>query len=79
MHSFAELKSLGAELAKADLDDTRSLIEALKGCYGVYGVTGMYPIIRRLLRPQTRSVDQHVCADCERSSRKSHTTFDMLR
>jgi len=42
------LKSLGVEsVAKADLDDTKSLTEAFKGCYGVYGVTdfwALYPI-----------------------------------
>jgi len=46
--SAQELKSLGVEsVAKADLDDTQSLTEAFKGCYGVYGVTdywALYPI-----------------------------------
>jgi len=44
--SIVELKSLGVEsVAKADLDDVQSLTEAFKGCYGVYGVTGMCSII----------------------------------
>jgi len=42
--SSKELKSLGAEVVKADLDDTQSLAEAFKGCYGVYGVTDFWAL-----------------------------------
>lgn len=36
-----ELKSLGAEVVKADIGDVESLKKAFKGAYGVFGVTGM--------------------------------------
>lgn len=37
----AELKTLGADVVKADLDDVESLIQAFRGAHGVYGNTGM--------------------------------------
>lgn len=36
------LKEAGAELVKGDLGDKDSLVEALKGCYGVFGVTNFW-------------------------------------
>jgi len=42
--SSKELKSLGAEVVQADLDNTPSLTEAFKGCYGVYGVTDFWAL-----------------------------------
>jgi len=39
-----ELTSLGAQVVKADLDDTQSLTEAFKGCYGVFGVTDFWAL-----------------------------------
>src|SRR6478735_7343876 len=37
-----ELKAAGAEVAQGDLDDTASLIRAMRGCYGVFGVTNFW-------------------------------------
>ena len=37
-----ELKKLGAELAKGDLDDATSIDQALKGAYGVFLVTNYF-------------------------------------
>jgi len=42
--SSEELKNLGVEVVKADLDDTPSLTEAFKGCYGVFGVTDFWTL-----------------------------------
>ncbi|GAC1491342.1 MAG: NmrA/HSCARG family protein [Chamaesiphon sp.] len=36
------LKAVGAEIVKGDLEDINSLYEALKGCYGVFGVTNFW-------------------------------------
>lgn len=36
-----ELKSLGAEVVKADIGDVESLKKAFEGAYGVFGLTGM--------------------------------------
>jgi len=38
----AALKKLGAEVVKGDLDDITSIRSALKGCYGVFGVTNFW-------------------------------------
>lgn len=37
-----ELRALGAEVVKGDLDDPASLRAALEGCYGVFGVTNFW-------------------------------------
>lgn len=37
-----QLKAAGAELIQADLNDVESLKQAMKGCYGVYGVTNFW-------------------------------------
>lgn len=36
------LKSKGAEIVKADLSDKETLIAAMRGCYGVFGVTNFW-------------------------------------
>jgi len=38
-------KQLGAELAKADLDDPASLKSVLRGCTGVFGVLERIPMV----------------------------------
>ncbi|HEY2347667.1 MAG TPA: NmrA/HSCARG family protein [Puia sp.] len=37
-----ELKNAGAEVVQGDLDDTASLLRAMRGCYGVFGVTNFW-------------------------------------
>jgi uncharacterized protein YbjT (DUF2867 family) len=37
-----ELKAAGAEVVQGDLDDTAGLIRAMRGCYGVFGVTNFW-------------------------------------
>lgn len=37
-----ELKQLGAEIAEGDFNDMQSLLEAMKDCYAVYGVTNYW-------------------------------------
>lgn len=37
-----QLKALGAEIVKGDLDDPASLDAALQGCYGAFGVTNFW-------------------------------------
>jgi len=37
-----ELKALGAELVKGDANDEAAMAEAMKGCYGVFGVTNFW-------------------------------------
>lgn len=38
----AALKEEGAEVVKGDLDDKESLMKAMEGCYGVFGVTNFW-------------------------------------
>ncbi|WP_153800372.1 NmrA/HSCARG family protein [Foetidibacter luteolus] len=37
-----ELKAAGAEIAEGDFEDPASLLNAMKGCYGVFGVTNFW-------------------------------------
>jgi len=37
-----ELQKAGAELAEGDLNDKESLLAAMKGCYGVFGLTNFW-------------------------------------
>jgi uncharacterized protein YbjT (DUF2867 family) len=37
-----ELKASGAEVVQGDLDDTASLLLAMRGCYGVFGITNYW-------------------------------------
>jgi uncharacterized protein YbjT (DUF2867 family) len=37
-----ELKADGAEIVQGDLDDTASLLRAMRGCYGVFGITNYW-------------------------------------
>lgn len=37
-----ELKAAGAEVLQGDLDDTASLLRAMRGCYGAFGITNYW-------------------------------------
>src|ERR1700760_2410655 len=36
------LQQAGAQLVQGDLDDKQSLLRAMQGCYGVFGVTNFW-------------------------------------
>ena len=56
-----ELRSLGAEIVRGDLDDAASVRAALKGVYGVYGVTNFWEHFEKE-GPQGRTLVEAVAA-----------------
>jgi uncharacterized protein YbjT (DUF2867 family) len=51
------LSDAGAEVVKGDMDDTGSLHDALKGCYGVFGVTSFWEHFDKELQQGTNLLE----------------------
>ena len=60
-----ELKSAGAEVAHGDLDDTASLLRAMRGCYGVFGITNYWEHFEKEYQQGRNLIDAVKLAEIE--------------
>jgi uncharacterized protein YbjT (DUF2867 family) len=68
------LKSAGAEVVRADLDDVRSLVEAFDGAYGVFAVTNFWEhMSAEREKQQARNI-----ADAARQAHVKHIVWSTL-
>jgi len=60
-----ELKAAGAEIVQGNLDDTASLLRAMRGCYGVFGITNYWEHFEKEYQQGKNLIDAVKLAEIE--------------